>query len=66
MPNCAPTNKQVINAIISIFITATPVARMISALCVRKSAMMDMIWIILVMINTSVFVEEYGMTNARH
>ena len=58
MPNRAPTNKQVMNAIISIFINATPVARMISALCVRKSAMMDMIWIMLVMITGSVGVEE--------
>ena len=58
MPDCAPTYKQVMNAIISIFINATPVARMISALCVKKSAIMDMIWIILVMITGSVGVEE--------
>ena len=58
MPNRAPTNKQVMNDIISIFINATPVARMISALCVRKSAMMDMIWIMLVIITSFVGVEE--------
>ena len=51
MPNCAPTKKQVTNAIISNFTYAIPVTSM-SALCARRSAtaaIMDMIWNILVL-----------------
>ena len=66
MPNCAPTRKQVMNTIISIFINARPVTRIGSALCARKSAMMDMNWNIVVMIDATVIVEEYMLTNARH
>ena len=44
MPNSAPTKKQVMNGIISIFINARPVTWIGSALCARKSAMMDMMW----------------------
>ena len=48
MPNCAPTQKQVMNATTSIFINAIPVTMWIgSALSVRRYAMMDMIWNIL-------------------
>ena len=57
-PNCAPTKKQVMKAIISIFMNARPVAWMMSASCVSRSAMMDMIWNILVMIDATVGVEE--------
>ena len=66
MPNCAPTKKRVIDTIISIFINARLVALMMSALCARKSAMMDMNWNIVVMIDATVIVEEYMLTNARH
>ena len=66
MPNCAPTKKQVMKAIISIFMNARPVTWIGSALCARKSAMMDMNWNIVVMIDATVIVEEYMLTNARH
>ena len=65
MPNCAHSKKQVMNGIISIFIDATPVTSM-SALCVRRYAIMDMMWFILFMMMPTVFVEEEGMNHARH
>ena len=66
MPNCAPTKKQVMNGIISIFINARPVTLIGSAFCVRMSAIMDMNWIILDMINAIVVVVEEEEAHARH
>ena len=66
MPNCAHSKKPVMKAIISIFMDARPVAFLGSALCVKKSAMMDMMWFIVVMIDASVIVEQEDMTHARH
>ena len=67
MPNCAPTKKQVMKAIISIFINARPVASLF-ALYARKSAIMDMIWFIGVMMTSTVYVEstEKEMNHARY
>ena len=59
MSNCAPTKKQVLKGIISIFINARPVTMGIgSVLFVSRFAIMDMNWIILDMINASVIVED--------
>ena len=58
MPKYAPTKKQMEAFIISIFINARPVKLIGSALCARKSAMMDMNWSIVVMIDATVGVEE--------
>jgi len=68
MPNCAHSKKPVLNSIISIFINARPVTWMMSALCVRRSAIMDMIWSIVVMMTTTVGVEsmDMEMNHARH
>ena len=64
MPNCAPTKKQVMNSIISIFIDAIHVAFW-SALCARRFAIMDMIWSIRVIMTTTVGVERKEMNHAR-
>ena len=65
MPNCAPTKKQVMKAIISIFINARPVTS-IFALYARKSAIMDMNWFIIVILTGTVLVEEEEMNHARY
>ena len=66
MLNCAPTKKQVMNGIISIFINARPVTWIGSAFCARKSAMMDMNWNIVVILTTFVVVEKEEMNHARY
>ena len=58
MPKYAPTKKQIEAFIISIFIYARPVELIGSALCARKSAMMDMNWSIVVMMTQTVIVVE--------
>ena len=67
MPNCAPTKKQVMNGIISIFMNARPVTFIGSALFVRRYAIMDMIWFIWVILTGTVIVEqEEEMNHARY
>ena len=65
MPNCAPTKKQMKEAIISIFMNARPVTHM-SVLCVRRSAIRDMMWFMRIMITPIVFVEKEEMNHARY
>ena len=65
MSNCAPTKKQVVKGIISIFMHAIPVA-LRSALFARKSAIVDMIWLILLIETFTVIVEKEEMNHARY
>ena len=53
-------------AIISIFINAIPVALIGSALFVRRFAIMDMIWFIWVILTGTVGVEVEEMNHARY
>ena len=66
MPNCAPTKKQVMKGIISIFMNARPVTWMRYALCVGRYAIMDMNWFIIVILTLPVIVEEEEMNHARY